>query len=183
MKLLTSGMLSGPTYSGIRDLQFIAESSDDERVLKILFEYYTNLINKSNSIEEKSWLSLHTFLYGRHNLYDFQEILLVIDGILTYDEVSRASGCLGYALREVLSGEDLSGPSLHAENNYSKLSYYYDSTKSRRDDIDYIEVFTKSLTYIEHGSPIRKTNRAGIDTKGTRLVDGIGKRNIKIFLR
>jgi len=83
----------------------------------------------------------------------------------------------------MLAGEDLSEPEVREMNHGMKLSYYYDSTKSRRDDPDYFEAFEKALLYINEGTPVRTTNRAGIGTKGTRLVEGIGQRKVNIFLR
>lgn len=116
---------------------------------------------------------------------DFYYLKVIADRILTPDEYNRLSGCLGYALREVLAGESLSDPDVEFESKSEYywedtkgntiLLYYYDSTKSQRDDPDYLEAFNKAETYIKNGTPIRKTNRAGANTQGTRLVEGIGE--------
>jgi hypothetical protein len=48
---------------------------------------------------------------------------------------------------------------------------YIDSTKSRRDDV--CDAMAPLWDHIRTGSPLRKTDRAGIGTKGTRAVEGI----------
>jgi hypothetical protein len=83
---------------------------------------------------------------------------------------------LGYALREQLAGEPLSDYRFEVKDKrITVLEYYYDATKSQRDDPDFIEAFRKAEQYILEGTPIRKTDRAGRGTKGTRLVEGVGK--------
>jgi hypothetical protein len=42
--------------------------------------------------------------------YDFK---VIAPRVLTDDEISRVSGCIGYALRQVLAGEELSLPAVH----------------------------------------------------------------------
>lgn len=110
---------------------------------------------------------------------DFYEIRVTADRGLDYDDVRRLSGCLGYALREVLAGEALSEPTVTFERGpgdgarATVLEYGYDSTKSRRDDPDYALAFEKARAYIADGTPVRKTDRTGAGTKGTRLVEGL----------
>ena len=41
---------------------------------------------------------------------DFYEVRVCIGRHLTADEVARVAGCIGYALRQELAGEDLSDP-------------------------------------------------------------------------
>ncbi len=106
---------------------------------------------------------------------DFYSFTVRFPRLLSTDEISRASGCIGYALRETLAGEDLSDPQVgFALCGATVLSFDYDSTKSRRDDPDSLLAFERAAAYIVLGTPIRKTNRAGFGTKGTSLVDGIG---------
>jgi hypothetical protein len=50
--------------------------------------------------------------------------------------------------------------------------YHCDMTKSRRDDIDM--ALDGLCDHVADGSPVRKTDKAGPGTKGTRAVDGTG---------
>jgi hypothetical protein len=172
--------MSGTTYSTVSSLSFSAEIKQDELMLKEVLDYYGRLSDRTGSeaIPEPDWRNVKESA-GE----DFSEIMLVIEPPLTQDEISRASGCLGYALREVLAGEDLSDPQVGASHSRVKLTFYYDSTKSRRDDPDHFAAFEKAARYISEGTPVRTTNRAGAGTKGTRLVEGIGPRQIDIFVR
>jgi hypothetical protein len=108
---------------------------------------------------------------------DFYEVKAAFCVLLDEEQIRRASGCIGYALRETLAGEDLSEPTVMRETEKgfpTVLTYSYDATKSQRDDPDYGEAFNKAAQYVHDGTPIRKTNRAGANTRGTRLVEGIG---------
>ena len=119
----------------------------------------------------------------------FYEIRAVCDRRLAEEEISRMSGCLGYALRSTLAGEDLSDPSIfrlfddRGSCAFTVLEYSYDSTKSRRDDPDFALAFDMAQTMIFSGSPMRTTDRAGIGTKGSRLVEGIENCNITFYVR
>lgn len=46
-----------------------------------------------------------------------------------------------------------------------------DTTKSRHDD--WTDTISKLWSHLQEGSPIRKTQRAGLGTKGTRAVEGL----------
>ena len=113
---------------------------------------------------------------------DFYEILVRVDRNLDDEEISRLSGCLGYALRAEMRGERLSDPEVV---DWGTLHYWYDSTKSRSDDT--WQAADRALTvapdYIQNGTPVRKTNRGGVNTAGTRLVEGIGPAEISIWVR
>jgi hypothetical protein len=159
----------------IKSLHFSAETKRDEQILKNLLEYYKTLSAEADPDER--WIKLDEFIQP-----DCYQIMMVIDGHLTEAEISRASGCLGYALKEVLAGEDLSEPEVRESINCMRFIFYYDSTKSRRDDPDLMQAFEKAERYIEEGTPVRKTNRAGYGTRGTRLVEGIGPRKVEFYL-
>jgi hypothetical protein len=118
-------------------------------------------------------------------LGDFYEVRVTFDRELTGDEINRASGALGYALRATLAGESLSDPTVAlCEDHRTVLEYGYDSTKSQRDDPDFDAAFLLAHRYIEEGTPVRKTDRAGQGTQGTRLVEGIGgDMDIRFFVR
>jgi hypothetical protein len=106
--------------------------------------------------------------------------------ILTKQGIETVSGCVGYACRQVVRGEQLSDPEI-IENKHGVtiLEYYYDTTKTASDDPDFLELDRLIRLYIMEGTPIRNTNKAGAGTKGTRLVDGIGPviKEIKIFVQ
>jgi quinol monooxygenase YgiN len=129
-----------------------------------------NIISSLIEKEVKQWQKIED--------YDdfFYEIRVEISLLFTLDELQQISGCLGYALREQLAGEPLSDYRFEVKDKrITVLEYYYDATKSQRDDPDFIEAFRKAEQYILEGTPIRKTDRAGRGTKGTRLVEGVGK--------
>ncbi len=118
-------------------------------------------------------------------LGDFYEVRVTFNRELSSDEISRASGALGYAFRASLAGESLSEPTVMQNVEYrTVLEYDYDSTKSQRDDPDFDAAFLLAHRYIEEGTPVRKTDRAGKGTQGTRLVEGIGGDiDIRFFVR
>lgn len=118
---------------------------------------------------------------------DFYEIRVTTDRGLIYDEIRCLSGCLGYALREVLAGESLSEPTVTFERGpkdrarATVLEYGYDSTKSRRDDPNYTLAFETARAYIADGTPVRRTDRVGAGTQGTRLVEGLAVQGTATF--
>ncbi|GAB4453446.1 MAG: hypothetical protein OHK0029_06280 [Armatimonadaceae bacterium] len=115
---------------------------------------------------------------------DFQEIRLVFDRELSGDELRRASGCLGYALRIYLGGEDLSEPTVVSLPGQPTVALYrYDSTKAIRSEPDIAEAVCVARHYLEEGTPVRTTNRAGEGTRGTRLVDGLGPVRVDFAVR
>lgn len=115
----------------------------------------------------------------------FYEICVEFDRPLTDDEIWHASGCIGYALREVLNGERLSEPLKvkHKGNGRTVVYYCYDSTRSASDYPDFVEAFDKAALYVVEGSPIRKTDWAGPGTAGTRLAQGIGEVRTRFMVR
>ncbi len=133
----------------------------------------------SESQETLTWIPLK-------DAGQFYQIRLRIAGRpLDADHIQKASGCLGYALKEVVRGEELSEPTsvrYEDENGACEtvITYDYDSTKSRSDDPDYALAAEKIRQYIQKGTPIRETDRAGQGTKGTRLVEGLGIRYLDI---
>ena len=152
------------------------------------------LLNKSaipliepTPVPEEIWKSVET---SNASANDFSEIRVLVDRQLKEEETSRLSGCLGYALRQSLTGEDLSEPSVFLlsdspadKRQVTVLEYTYDSTKSRRDDPDYALAFDLAQEYIFAGTPVRSSNRAGAGTKGTRLVEGITPCHLSFFVK
>ncbi len=106
---------------------------------------------------------------------DFDSVAVRVGRVLTDAEVSQVSGCIGYALRVLIAGEDLSDPMMilrtHGE---TYLTYWYDTTKGQRSARDGQAALELAAQYIVEGSPVRGTNRAGPNTIGTRLIQGIG---------
>ena len=90
---------------------------------------------------------------------------------LSDDDMQKAAQLLGYAYRAEVRGEPLGDP--ERDSPYSFV-VYADTTKSSSDDLGIaLEGFEESLPEMfADGSPIRKTDRAGAGTKGTRLVEG-----------
>lgn len=127
---------------------------------------------------EKEWID------WREVENDFEEIRVILRGHWGAG-VAEVKDCLNYALRETLCGEDIYTPrdSYNEVDNETILTYGYDSTKSRRDDPDFKNAFGIAFAYILHGTPVRKTDRAGAGTKGTRRYAGIGVSPNKIEVR
>lgn len=104
------------------------------------------------------------------------EIRAEFGAYLTDEQVHQAAGCIGYALRQEIRGEELSEPlSIKRTKGGRTIARFgYDSTKTRSDDPDETLAFELAAQYVREGSPVRKTNRAGVGTVGTRLCEGLG---------
>ena len=91
---------------------------------------------------------------------------------LTDDEARHVAGAMGYAYRATVAGEPLGMPQRDTPYSFVVSA---DTTKSARDDLGVaLEAFEDMLpTMIDEGSSVRKTDRAGAGTKGTRLVEGM----------
>lgn len=91
---------------------------------------------------------------------------------LTDDEAGHVAGAMGYAYRATVAGES---PGVPERDTPYSFVVSADTTKSARDDLGMaLEEFEDTLpTMIDEGSPVRKTDRAGAGTKGTRLVEGM----------
>ena len=119
---------------------------------------------------------------------DWQEVRATFDRLLTVEEAQEAAGAIGYALRIYFNGEELSDPTylldgLKNGDAHAVLQFAYDSTKAIRSEPDTAEAFEEALRYIKEGSPVRQTNRAGVKTKGTRLVKGVGPVGVTFEVR
>lgn len=91
---------------------------------------------------------------------------------LSDDEIRTFAGLVGYKYRSTVAGEPLGDPLRDSQFSFIVGA---DTTKTARDDIGLaLEDFERDLPeFVRDGSPIRKTDRAGLGTKGTRLIDGI----------
>jgi len=111
-------------------------------------------------------------------------IRATFDRPLTAAEVVEAAGCIGYALRINIAAGQLSLPVLEvAEEGKTVVSFYYDSTKSQRWMPSVARAFAHAAYYIQKGTPRRSTNRAGLNTAGTPLCEGIGSVGVEFHLR
>ena len=118
----------------------------------------------------------------------FTELRAVCDRALDGEEVRRLAGCLGYALKATLAGDELGEPSVCypvAEGRimFTVMEFRWDSQSTTRTEPNYSEAFSKAREYIFEGTPLRTTNREGAGTKDTRLVEGIALCNLSFFLR
>ena len=92
--------------------------------------------------------------------------------IMTQPTVHEAemNSRMSYIVRASAIGEYL-GYTLIPTPYGNLYLFSIDSTKSNRDDLgDAIIDFSE---YLEYGTPIRKTDRAGVGTKGTRAINPI----------
>jgi hypothetical protein len=80
---------------------------------------------------------------------------------------------VGYTYRSTIAGESIA---YAFRDTPFSLVVWADMTKPSRDDLGMgLEDFEEALPQIlSEGSPIRKTDRSGPGTKGTRLVEGFG---------
>lgn len=88
------------------------------------------------------------------------------------EEMQQFTSLVGYAYRSTVVGEPIGRPE---RDSVGSFVIHADTTKSRRDDLGLaLEDFEQTLpAMIREGSPMRKTDKAGPGTKGTRLVEGI----------
>ena len=99
-----------------------------------------------------------------------QAIRIQTDRPLADEDVAKISQMTGYALRTAGQGEGASDPI--QDTPYSFI-VHNDTTKGGQ--CKNLDRFQANLhTIMHHGSPVRKTDRAGAGTKGTKLIDGYG---------
>lgn len=94
--------------------------------------------------------------------------------ILDDVELRQAGGCIGYAVKQ-LTGENATSEPYDVFRVAGTTTFTVDfgveiSEFEQEDFLDWVD------TYLSEGSPIRTTNRAGPNTAGNRLVDGVGVR-------
>ena len=118
----------------------------------------------------------------------FTQIRALCDRALTEEEVRRFAGCLGYALKATLAGDELGEPTVcypaaGGTISFTVMEFSWGSTSSTRTAPDYSEAFCKAREFVFAGTPLRTTDREGKGTKDTRLVEGIPLCNLSFFLR
>lgn len=111
---------------------------------------------------------------------DFYHLRVEANRDLDEDELLTFAGLAGYSWASTVRGERL-GDS-EADSDCSVI-FFADSTKSASDDIGVaFKSFYETLSrLVSEGSPMRKTNKAGPNTKGTRLIQGIDE-DLKVTL-
>lgn len=104
---------------------------------------------------------------------EFQEIRIQANQVLTDQDANRLAGLIGFNWKKNIAGESLPYPT--QDSPYS-IILFADITKSSSDDTGIaMERFEDDMrTYVQEGSDVRKTNRSGPGTQGTRLVEGFG---------
>lgn len=93
---------------------------------------------------------------------------------LSDDEVQRFAQLVGYQYRASVRGEPLGWPERDTPYSFVVAA---DCTKTSSDDIGIaLEEFEDNLTAtVLEGSPVRKTDRSGPGTRGTRLIEGFNE--------
>ncbi|RYG87056.1 MAG: hypothetical protein EON58_21080 [Alphaproteobacteria bacterium] len=79
-----------------------------------------------------------------------------------------------YAVRDWIGGPRLPEPLVNHDATGTRLEFYYDSAEGAIAEPDTLEMFDHAARFIEEGTPVRLSNRAGIGTMGSRKHDGIG---------
>lgn len=103
----------------------------------------------------------------------FKFLAVRVDRVLSEDEVSQVSGCIGWALSGPMAGCQLSDPlSIHDSAQETVIIYACDSDACYRTVPSIEESIENARNYLVEGTPIYKTNRVG--PKGSRAVEGIG---------
>jgi hypothetical protein len=118
----------------------------------------------------------------------FTQMRAVCDRALDAEEVRRFSGCLGYALKATLAGEELGEPNVcypaaGGKIAFTVMEYRWDSLSTSRTEPNHSQAFSKAREFIFAGTPVRTTDREGKGTRDTRLVEGIALCNLSFFLR
>lgn len=103
------------------------------------------------------------------------KVRVIVDGILDDEELGRAAGAVGYAFRVYFHGEGLGYPQ-EVQRRANMTSFILEPIGDFHPRPEYYMNFIYDSTrYIAEGTPVRKTDRSGPGTKGTRLVKGLNK--------
>lgn len=134
-----------------------------------------------NAAQETPWRLVPDGTTGATLLAcDFAAIRIVCDRRLEWPNIGRLAGCLAYALKATLAGEELGEPSVEFACSpgglvaFTVVEFAYDASRSIQTEPDPIEAFRTAREYLLNGgTPVRTTNREGPGTQGTRLVEGL----------
>lgn len=99
---------------------------------------------------------------------------------LTDDEILRFAQAVGYAWASQVRGEPLGD---FVRDGDCAFVVVADSSTCRRTDLTkaLLEFEQEMSVLVQQGSPVRKTDRAGTGTKGTRLVEGIPNLRFSLY--
>lgn len=114
-------------------------------------------------------------------------IRVVVGKALTPDQARAVGGGIGYSFAKSVRGDArISEPNIVAKDAGSTTIEFTTDTRlhgrSSDQSLDFEDTFETALEYIRNGSPVRKTDREGANTKGTRLVQGIGNVDITFYV-
>lgn len=146
-------------------------------------------------LAERTWnvpdpSSDHVFVEGREfhrrtrdNWPEWPDgIRIEADRQLTNKEMRQMASLVGYGQRSHLRGAESLSPRI-VRDGPNSFVVYQDATKTFSDDsgaaYDRFEEALPDL--MREGSPVRKTDRAGVGTRGTRLLEGVPDVNISIW--
>jgi hypothetical protein len=130
--------------------------------------YYPNRIHSINEYGEPvAYVRADKFSF--HNYPDAMRIRA--SRPLSEVEVQKVAQLTGYHHRATLNGEGLSDP---ARCGNASVLVGTDNTKSAGRKSMFGEFEDGLEARLQEGSPVRKTDRSGPGTKGTRLIEGFG---------
>lgn len=111
-------------------------------------------------------------------------IRVFVDGILDDEEIVRAAGAVGYAFRVHFHGEGLSEPQ-EVQRRSGLTSFILEPNGDFYPRPErYVDFLSDSIFYIAEGTPVRKTDRSGPGTRGTRLINGLSRdASIKLMVQ
>lgn len=115
----------------------------------------------------------------------FSRIRVVCDRRLNGEEALRLAGCIAYALRAGMAGDDIGQPEISYAVTEGGIAFTileadYDSESSIRTEPNPANAFALARLFLFQGTPLRKTSRVG--PCGTRLVEGIAPCNVSIYV-
>jgi hypothetical protein len=115
------------------------------------------------------WVAYSDPAFGLSDVYEI--------AVCCEDEqhAEHVAGLVGYFVQGPFAGEFSASGAMTPEDpalRYRLFCFYVDFTKSRRDDV--YDVLPSLWEMLREGSPVRKTDRAGAGTRGTRKHEGLG---------
>lgn len=102
-----------------------------------------------------------------------EKIRVVLKGTLDDTELGLASGCVGYAFAVHYGGDGLSDPVEVIRRNGETAFTLVPAGPYRSNPENRSDFLQDAKMFIADGTPIRKTDRSGPGTRGTRLVHGL----------
>jgi hypothetical protein len=91
-----------------------------------------------------------------------------VNRTISDEEIKKMADIIGYNYRQTVNGESVGIPQRDSDRSFV---IFTDTTKGSPERLDIFE--EKLPDIMRDGSPIRKTDRSGLGTKGTRLTPGM----------